>query len=146
MSPQCGGALSRPRRAEPRGCLRRPRRLSQPRLLPPLPAGVVRHFAGGELPSDAWFGQQAVYRISLGNFVLFAALAAAMAGVRNKSDRRDTYLHHGHWALKAGLWALCNALPFFLPNGVVNAYSWLARFGSPFFLLIQMVILLVSAG
>lgn len=36
-------------------------------------------------------------------------------------------------------------LPFFLPNGVVNAYSWLARFGSPLFLLIQMVILLVRA-
>lgn len=34
-------------------------------------AGIVRHFAGDDLPSDAWFGQQAVYRISLGNFVSF---------------------------------------------------------------------------
>lgn len=67
-----------------------------------------------------------------------------MAGVQHKSDRRDRSLHHGHWLLKAGLWALCNALPFFLPVGVVGAYSWLARFGSPLFLLIQMIILLVS--
>lgn len=65
-----------------------------------------------------------------------------MAGVQHKSDRRDRSLHHGHWLLKAGLWALCNALPFFLPVGVVGAYSWLARFGSPLFLLIQMIILL----
>ena len=69
-----------------------------------------------------------------------------MVDVRYKSDRRDAALHHGHWLLKAGLWALCNTLPFFLPNGVVAAYSWLARFGSPLFLLIQMVILLVGAA
>ena len=68
-----------------------------------------------------------------------------MFDVRTKSDRRDAGLHHGHWAIKAGLWALCNALPFLLPNGAVAAYSWLARFGSPLFLLIQMVILLVRA-
>ncbi|EFN58848.1 hypothetical protein CHLNCDRAFT_48549 [Chlorella variabilis] len=113
-------------------------------LLKKLP-WILRHFGGGEMPSDAWFGQQAVYRISLGNFVsgvLFGALAVVMAGVQHKSDRRDRSLHHGHWLLKAGLWALCNALPFFLPVGVVGAYSWLARFGSPLFLLIQMIILL----
>lgn len=67
-----------------------------------------------------------------------------MFDVRYKSDRRDTGLHHGHWLVKAGLWALCNTLPFLLPNGLVAAYAWLARFGSPFFLLIQMVILLVG--
>lgn len=51
----------------------------------------------------------------------------------------------GHWLVKLGLWSLCNVLPFFLPPGVVGAYSWLARFGSPFFLLIQMIILLVGS-
>lgn len=69
-----------------------------------------------------------------------------MLDVRYKSDKRDAGLHHGHWLLKAGLWLACNALPFFLPVGVVGAYSWLARFGSPLFLLIQMVILLVGAA
>ena len=150
-----------------------------PRALPSTPAGVVRHFAGGDLPPDAWFGQQAVFRISLGNFLLFGALALIVFDVRYKSDRRDTALHHGalagrverrpgararppcrpahprsspplhaagHWLVKLGLWAACNALPFLLPNGVVAAYAWLARFGSPFFLLIQMVILLVGAA
>jgi hypothetical protein len=78
--------------------------------------------------------------------VLFGSLALVMVGVQHKSDRRDRSLHHGHWLVKAGLWALCNMLPFLLPNGVVAAYSWLARFGSPFFLLIQMIILLVGAA
>lgn len=110
-------------------------------LLKKLP-WVVRHFTGTDMPPDAWFGQQAVYRISMGNFVLFGSLALVMVGVQHKSDRRDRSLHHGHWLVKAGLWALCNMLPFLLPNGVVAAYSWLARFGSPFFLLIQMIILL----
>lgn len=136
------------------------------------------------MPPDSWFGQQAVYRISMGNFVsvpstavahgarslpgcrwtlppclalraelgaaplpaqvLFGCLAAVMVGVQHKGDRRARVLHHGHWLVKGGLWALCNALPFLLPNGVVAAYSWLARFGSPLFLLIQMVILLVG--
>jgi hypothetical protein len=76
--------------------------------------------------------------------VLFGSLAAVMVGVQHKGDRRASLLHHGHWLVKAGLWALCNALPFLLPNGVVAAYSWLARFGSPLFLLIQMIILLVG--
>lgn len=110
-------------------------------LLKKLP-WIMRHFAGGDMPPDAWFGQQAVYRISLGNFVLFGSLAVVMLDVRYKSDKRDAGLHHGHWLLKAGLWLACNVLPFFLPVGVVGAYSWLARFGSPLFLLIQMVILL----
>lgn len=111
-----------------------------PALLKKLP-WIVRRFAG-DLPDDAWFGQQAVYRISMGNFVLFGTLAVVMFDVKYKSDRRDTALHHGHWLVKLGLWSLCNVLPFFLPPGVVGAYSWLARFGSPFFLLIQMIILL----
>jgi len=78
--------------------------------------------------------------------VLFGVLAVVMLDVRYKSDRRDAALHHGHWLLKLGLWAACNVLPFFLPISVVGAYSWLARFGSPFFLLIQMIILLVGAA
>ena len=74
--------------------------------------------------------------------ILFSGLAVAMLGVRRRSQPRAALLHHGHWLLKAGLWALCNAAPFLLPNGVVDAYAWLARFGSPLFLLVQMVILL----
>ena len=149
----------------------------------------MKQFTGGKLPGDEWFGQQAVYRISIGNFLLFGGLAAVMLGVRYKGDRRDAFLHHGSWLLKAGLWLLAMVLPFFFPNGLVNAYgeaagveatvcgrggaprsapceaspdalnpatppapsphpapalraAWLARFGSPLFLVLQMVILL----
>ncbi|KAK9823454.1 hypothetical protein WJX72_002870 [[Myrmecia] bisecta] len=93
-------------------------------------------------PSDEWYGQQAVYRVSMGNFMFFGLLSAVLVGVRYKSDKRDQYLQHGGWFVKITLWLLCNALPFFFPVSVVNAYSWAARFGSGAFLIVQMIILL----
>ncbi|KFM24734.1 putative serine incorporator [Auxenochlorella protothecoides] len=101
---------------------------------------IVKSFNKGSMPSDEWFGAQAVYRISLGNLLLFGSLALVMMGVKRTSDRRDTQLHHGSWLIKAALWTVCILLPFLLPPSVINAYSWVARFGSPLFLLTQMVI------
>ena len=46
-----------------------------------------------------------------------------MLGVKFKGDKRDKYLQHGGWIVKAALWLLCNALPFFLPNSLVNSYG-----------------------
>lgn len=47
-----------------------------------LPQWIVRRFAG-DLPDDAWFGQQAVYRISMGNFVSwFGGLGAEVVCCR----------------------------------------------------------------
>lgn len=80
-----------------------------------------------EMPPDEWFGQQAVYRISMGNFLMFLLLAGVMAGVRDRSDKRDRLLHRGPALVKAGVWLLFNALPFFFPNGLVNAYGALHR-------------------
>ncbi|CAG9461663.1 unnamed protein product [Pedinophyceae sp. YPF-701] len=97
---------------------------------------------GHEHAAKEWFGVQAVYRISFGTWLFFAILSAALVGVRSRTDRRDQLLHHGNWALKAVAWALFNVLPFFLPNGLLGAYSWLARVGSGVFLLVQLVILL----
>lgn len=93
-------------------------------------------------PSDKWFGQQAVYRISMGNFLFFGVLSLALLGVKHKNDKRDQLLHHGNWLVKLGLWLLFSALPFFFPNNIVMGYAWLARFGSGIFLVIQMIILL----
>ena len=53
----------------------------------------------------------------------FGLMALTMLGVRHKSDKRDLYLQHGGWLVKVGLWLLFNALPFFLPVGVVNSYG-----------------------
>ncbi|KAL4541005.1 hypothetical protein Ndes2526B_g05559 [Nannochloris sp. 'desiccata'] len=64
---------------------------------------IVKQFAE-ETPPDEWFGQQAVYRLSMGNFILFMSMAIIMsfpAPVKYKSDWRDAYLHHGSWAIKA---------------------------------------------
>ncbi|GIL51871.1 hypothetical protein Vafri_7783 [Volvox africanus] len=96
----------------------------------------------GHVDIDKWFGQQAVYRVSMGNFLFFACMSLAMIGVKFKGDKRDRYLHHAHPLLKLGLWLLFTALPFLFPNEVLNAYSWMARFGSGVFLVIQMIILL----
>jgi len=65
-----------------------------------------------------------------------------MVGIKYTSDNRDRYLHHGNWLIKLGVWLVFAALPFLFPTNVVNAYAWLARFGSGLFLVIQMVILL----
>lgn len=102
---------------------------------------IMRHAVDME-PSDKWFGQQAVYRVSLGSFLFFGCMSLALCGVRYKSDKRDQMLHHGNWMLKLGLWIIFIALPFFFPNNIVYGYAWLARFGSGVFLIIQMIILL----
>jgi hypothetical protein len=50
-------------------------------------------------------------------------MSVALLGVRYKSDKRGAYLHHSNWLLKLGAWVLFNALPFFFPNSLVNAYG-----------------------
>jgi hypothetical protein len=81
--------------------------------------------------------------------ILFMAMALIMsfpAPVKYKSDWRDAYLHHGSWAIKAGLWLAFTVLPFFFSNPLVNAYAWLARIASPLFLGIQMLIIIDMAN
>eukprot|EP00775_Hariotina_reticulata_P009592 gene9592-9755_t len=102
---------------------------------------IMRAATGFE-PSDKWFGQQAVYRISMGNFLFFGFMSLALMGVKYKGDKRGQLLQHGNWIIKLVVWTLFNALPFFFPNGMVEAYGWAARFGSGVFLIIQMIILL----
>jgi hypothetical protein len=96
----------------------------------------------GYEPSDRWYGQQAVFRLSMGNWLFFSFMALVLLGVKYKSDKRDQYLHHGNWMVKLGLWLLFSALPFFFPNGLINMYGFIARFGGGTFLVVQMVILL----
>eukprot|EP00195_Chlamydomonas_chlamydogama_P004895 CAMPEP_0202902598 /NCGR_PEP_ID=MMETSP1392-20130828/16943_1 /ASSEMBLY_ACC=CAM_ASM_000868 /TAXON_ID=225041 /ORGANISM="Chlamydomonas chlamydogama, Strain SAG 11-48b" /LENGTH=445 /DNA_ID=CAMNT_0049589387 /DNA_START=195 /DNA_END=1532 /DNA_ORIENTATION=+ len=91
---------------------------------------------------DKWFGQQAVYRVSMGSFLFFITMSCIMLGVKYRSDKRDKYLHHGNYLLKLGVWLLFTALPFLFPNNIVEGYAWMARIGSGFFLVIQMIILL----
>lgn len=105
---------------------------------------IMHSFPHGE-PPEAWFGQQAVYRLSMGNFLLFSGLGIVMcfpAPVKYREDWRDRSLHHGGWPLKVVLWLLCNIIPFFFPNPVVGAYAWVARIASPLFLGLQCLILI----
>lgn len=82
----------------------------------------IVHQATGDI-SDKWYGQQAVYRLSMGNFMFFGLMSAVLVGVRYKSDKRDQYLHHGGWLVKLSLWLLFNILPFFFPVAMVNGYA-----------------------
>merc|ERR1719146_505413 len=74
-----------------------------------------------------FYGAQAVYRVSIGSALFFMLNAAALYKVKLRSDPRDRWLHHGSWFVKFPLWLLCCVLPFLLPNGAVEAYSWVAR-------------------
>ncbi|XP_022761999.1 serine incorporator 3-like isoform X1 [Durio zibethinus] len=91
--------------------------------------------------TKAWFQQQAVLRVSLGNFLFFAVLALIMIGVKDQNDRRDSW-HHGGWIAKMVIWLLLVILMFFLPNVVITVYGTLSKFGAGLFLLVQVIILL----
>ncbi|XP_009391591.2 uncharacterized protein LOC103977725 [Musa acuminata AAA Group] len=92
-------------------------------------------------PPKEWFQTNAVLRVSLGNFLFFAIFALLMIGVKDQNDKRDSW-HHGGWIVKIIIWALLIVLMFFLPNIVITIYETLSKFGSGFFLLVQVVILL----
>lgn len=94
-----------------------------------------------ETPPKEWFQANAVLRVSLGNFLFFLTFALIMIGVKDQNDKRDS-LHHGGWVAKIFVWAVVIVLMFFLPNVVITVYETLAKFGSGFFLLVQVVLLL----
>ncbi len=61
--------------------------------------------------------------------LFFGLMSAVLVGVKYKSDKRDQFLHHGGWLVKLMLWLGFNALPFFFPVGLVNAYGELGGQG-----------------
>lgn len=91
--------------------------------------------------TKTWYQEQAVLRVSLGNFPFFAILALIMIGVKDQNDRRDSW-HHGGWTAKMVIWILLVILMFFLPNVVITVYEILSKFGAGVFLLVQVIILL----
>lgn len=91
--------------------------------------------------SKEWFQQQAVLRVSLGNFLFFGLFALIMIGVKDQNDRRDSW-HHGGWIFKMIIWVLLVVLMFFLPNEVISVYGIMSKFGAGLFLLVQVIILL----
>ncbi|XP_009129653.1 probable serine incorporator [Brassica rapa] len=88
-----------------------------------------------------WYQQQAVLRVSFGNFLFFAIYALVMIGVKDQNDRRDSW-HHGGWPVKMIVWFLLVVLMFFVPNEIISIYGILSKFGAGAFLLVQVVLLL----
>lgn len=106
---------------------------------------IIKQFGKDDQPPDEWFGEQAVFRLSLGNFMLFSGLALVMslpAPVKYKDDWRDAYIHHGGYIVKILLWFVCNIIPFFFSNGVIAAYAAVSKVVSPLFLAIQTLIII----
>ncbi|KAF8400463.1 hypothetical protein HHK36_013761 [Tetracentron sinense] len=101
--------------------------------------GGINHFH--QTPNREWFETDAVLRVSLGNFLFFTILALLMIGVKNQKDPRD-HLHHGGWMMKIVIWCLLVIFMFFLPNEIISFYETISKFGSGFFLLVQVVLLL----
>lgn len=99
----------------------------------------INHFH--QTPNREWFETDAVLRVSLGNFLFFTILALMMVGVKDQKDPRDR-LHHGGWMMKVVCWCLLVIFMFFLPNGIISFYESISKFGSGFFLLVQVVLLL----
>lgn len=99
----------------------------------------INHFH--KTPDREWFETDAVLRVSLGNFLFFTILAVLMMGIKNQKDPRDR-LHHGGWIAKIFCWCVIVFLMFFVPNGIVSFYESISKFGSGFFLLVQVVLLL----
>ncbi|KAL5541683.1 hypothetical protein UlMin_009393 [Ulmus minor] len=91
--------------------------------------------------SKEWYQEQAVLRVSIGNFLFFAIFALIMIGVKDQNDRRDSW-HHGGWVAKMVIWLVLVVLMFFLPNVVISIYGTLSKFGAGFFLLVQVLLLL----
>ncbi|PKI40786.1 probable serine incorporator [Punica granatum] len=94
-----------------------------------------------KVPSREWFETDAVLRVSLGNFLFFSILSFMMVGVKTQKDPRDN-IHHGGWMMKIICWCLLVIFMFFLPNEIISFYESISKFGSGFFLLIQVVLLL----
>lgn len=103
-------------------------------------SGIAR--AVGPHPPAAFFGQQAVFRVSLASFLFFSGLALATSGARFKGDETDRRVQHGGWGAKLACWVLLTLGAFFLPVGALTAYGWLARLGSALFLCVQILMLL----
>ncbi|KAG1371003.1 putative serine incorporator [Cocos nucifera] len=64
-----------------------------------------------------------------------------MIGVKDQNDKRDAW-HHGGWIAKIIIWVVLIVLMFFLPNIVITIYETLSKFGSGFFLFVQVILLL----
>lgn len=101
---------------------------------------IIRH-SSGSIP-DTWYGDQAVFRVALGNFLFFALLAISVLGVQDTGDRRHRLIQHGSWGVKVFLWIVLMAVPFFLPMGFIAGFAWVARVLSGLFLVIQMLLIL----
>ncbi|RXH80354.1 hypothetical protein DVH24_041501 [Malus domestica] len=86
--------------------------------------------SSSETHTKEWYQTEAVLRVSMGNFLFFAAFALIMIGVKDQNDRRDSW-HHGGWIAKMVVWLLLVVLMFFMPDIVITIYGVLFIWFNP---------------
>ncbi len=86
-------------------------------------------------------GQEVAIRISFANFSFFSLHLLATLFIRSGDDWR-VELHGGLWLWKTILWLGTLIGFFFVPSNVLYGYGQVARIGSGFYLVIQLVLLI----
>mmetsp|Transcript_36425 Transcript_36425/g.81073 ORF Transcript_36425/g.81073 Transcript_36425/m.81073 type:complete len:392 (+) Transcript_36425:260-1435(+) len=86
-------------------------------------------------------GQQVAMRISFANFCFFALHAVLTLFLTKESDPR-VGLHAGLWLWKTVLWLGTLIGFFFIPARALYGYAQVARIGSGFFLVLQLILLI----
>lgn len=89
-------------------------------------------------PTETCAGNQGVYRIS---FVLFLFFFLMFLSTLSESTAS---FHHTMWPLKIILYICLLVFAFLLPNDFYSVYSYICRFFSAVFLILQMIALIDS--
>lgn len=106
----------------------------------PFSPGIAR--AVGPHPPAAFFGEQAVLRVTAASFAFFASLAALTSGATGRGDAVDAHVQHGSWGLKLGAWVALVGGAFLLPVGALGPWAFVARPAAAAFLGVQVLLLL----
>jgi hypothetical protein len=86
-------------------------------------------------------GQEVAIRVSFGNFCFFALHMICLACLNNEDDPRVA-LHGSMWLWQTLLWIGTLVGFFFVPSSALFGFAQVARVGSGFFLILQLILLI----
>ncbi len=90
-------------------------------------------------PSQIWYGQQGVNRISFSSFLYFFTLSF-LTYITKKKKNINFMIQNQYWIVKFFGWIFLIVFSFLVPDQLINNYFYLSYFGSAIFLIIQNVL------
>lgn len=87
-------------------------------------------------PSQIWYGQYAVNRISFSSFLYFGSLSF-LTNLAKKKKKINFKIQNQYWIVKFFFWIILCFFSFLISNKIINYYYYLSYLGSIIFLLIQ---------